>query len=80
MDSKFVKVSPHSENMHSNSLVVPRDRLSQNIPPESTSITSDNITATINKMIKDTNVLSAFELNEKNLQFLKELRKLPEPL
>ena len=27
-------------------------------------------------MIKDTNVLSAFELNEKNLQFLKELRNL----
>ena len=42
-------------------------------PP--TEINPDNITATINEMIKDTNVLSAFELNEKNLQFLKELRK-----
>jgi len=40
-----------------------------------TEINPDNITATINEMIKDTNVLSAFELNEKNLQFLKELRK-----
>ena len=43
--------------------------------PQATEINADNITSTINEMIKDTNVLSAFELNEKNLQFLKELRR-----
>lgn len=42
---------------------------------QKTEINPDNINATINEMIKDSNVLSAFELNEKNLQFLKELRK-----
>lgn len=50
-----------------------QNTMNQTKPP--TEINPDNITATINEMIKDTNVLSAFELNEKNLQFLKELRK-----
>ena len=50
--------------------------ISGNQPRPPTEINPDNITATINEMIKDTNVLSAFELNEKNLQFLKELRRI----
>ena len=44
--------------------------------PPKTEINPDNINATINEMIRDSNVLSAFELNETNLQFLKELRKM----
>jgi hypothetical protein len=39
-------------------------------------LNTQDISCTINEMIKDKNVLSAFELNEKNLQFLKELRKV----
>jgi hypothetical protein len=46
-----------------------------NAGSQKTEINPDNINATINEMIKDSNVLSAFELNEKNLQFLKELRR-----
>lgn len=77
MNPQFTEVLPQNNPVIP--AVQPSGNNNQNISPNQprppTEINPDNITATINEMIKDTNVLSAFELNEKNLQFLKELRK-----
>lgn len=78
MNPQFTEVKPAPVTVHLPAQVGqnenPNKANSQSRQP--TEINPDNITATINEMIKDTNVLSAFELNEKNLQFLKELRKM----
>lgn len=77
MNPQFTEVTPKQVSAQISLQVGPaQDQNAQeNGSRQPTEINPDNITATINEMIKDTNVLSAFELNEKNLQFLKELRK-----